>query len=174
MVFTKVLGKTCGFLGYVLQYACITHCTFEYIGDFVMVGLKVKLFLFFTKFNDILYFQCSGPSMEPTLESNNILLTEHITPRFQKLQKGDIVIAISPTNPRQNICKRIKGMPGDKVSGYLFKKSQVVPLGHVWLEGDNSSNSADSRVYGPVPQALIRSRVLCRVWPLDRISSLTN
>lgn len=117
---------------------------------------------------------CSGPSMEPTLESKNILLTEHISPRFQMLKKGDIVIAISPTNPEQNICKRIKGMPGDRVNGHLFKKSQVVPLGHVWLEGDNSNNSADSRIYGPVPQGLIRSRAICRVWPLERIQSLTN
>lgn len=110
--------------------------------------------------------------MEPTLESNNILLTEHISPRLQKLRRGDIIIAKSPSNPRQNICKRIKGLPGDKVRGNFPKRSQVVPRGHVWLEGDNSSNSADSRIYGPVPAGLIRSRVVCRVWPLDKITSL--
>lgn len=120
----------------------------------------------------LLSFQCSGPSMEPTLESNNILLTEHISPRLQKLRRGDIIIAKSPSNPRQNICKRIKGLPGDKVRGNFPKRSQVVPRGHVWLEGDNSSNSADSRIYGPVPAGLIRSRVVCRVWPLDKITSL--
>lgn len=112
--------------------------------------------------------------MEPTLESNNILFTEHITPRMQRLRRGDIVIAKSPANPRQNICKRIVGLPGDKVKGHFPKRSQYVPRGHVWLEGDNSSNSADSRVYGPVPQGLIRSRVVCRVWPFDKISSLTE
>ncbi|XP_068627586.1 mitochondrial inner membrane protease subunit 1 [Battus philenor] len=151
MTILKILGKTCGFLGYVIQYACVTHCTFEYIGDFVM---------------------CSGPSMEPTLESNNILLTEHISPRMRKLRRGDIVIAISPSNPRQNICKRIIGLPGDRVKGYF--RSQVVPRGHVWLEGDNSRNSSDSRFYGPIPQGLIRSRVMYRVWPLNKIQSLTE
>ncbi|XP_049888247.1 mitochondrial inner membrane protease subunit 1 isoform X1 [Pectinophora gossypiella] len=153
MGFIKFVGKTCGFMGYVVQYACVTHCTFEYIGDFVM---------------------CSGPSMEPTLESNNILLTEHISPRLQTLRRGDIVIARSPTNPKQNICKRIVGLPGDSIKSHFPRRAKIVPRGHVWLEGDNSGNSADSRVYGPVPQGLIRSRVVCRVWPLDKITSLTE
>ncbi|CAH3991916.1 unnamed protein product [Pieris brassicae] len=152
MGFTSILGKTLGFAGCALQYACFTHCTFEYVGDFVM---------------------CSGPSMEPTLETNNILFTEHITPRMQRLRRGDIIIAKCPTNPKQNICKRITGLPGDKVKGH-FMRSQYVPRGHVWLEGDNSSNSSDSRIYGAVPQGLIRSRVVCRVWPLDKISTLTQ
>lgn len=112
--------------------------------------------------------------MEPTLETNNILLTEHISPRFNRLRKGDIVIARSPSNPKQNICKRITALPGDKVKRNFPKQSQVVPRGHVWLEGDNSGNSSDSRIYGPVPKGLIRSRVVCRVWPLDKITSLTE
>ena len=53
--------------------------------------------------------------MEPTLYSNDILLTEHITPRFENIKKGDIVIAKSPSNPRLNVCKRVAGMPGDKI-----------------------------------------------------------
>ncbi|XP_049888248.1 mitochondrial inner membrane protease subunit 1 isoform X2 [Pectinophora gossypiella] len=112
--------------------------------------------------------------MEPTLESNNILLTEHISPRLQTLRRGDIVIARSPTNPKQNICKRIVGLPGDSIKSHFPRRAKIVPRGHVWLEGDNSGNSADSRVYGPVPQGLIRSRVVCRVWPLDKITSLTE
>lgn len=117
-------------------------------------------------------FQCSGPSMEPTLVTNNILVTEHLSPRFRRLQKGDIIIAKSPTNPKQNICKRITGLPGDRMRGHFTKKSQVVPIGYVWLEGDNASNSADSRIYGPVPQGLIRSRAIYRVWPLESIRAL--
>lgn len=49
-----------------------------------------------------------------------------------------------------------------------------VPRGHVWLEGDNRSNSADSRIYGPVPQGLICARALCRVWPPKEIKMLTH
>lgn len=38
-----------------------------------------------------------------------------------------------------------------------------VPTGHVWLQGDNVLNSTDSRDYGPVPMALVRGRVFCKV-----------
>lgn len=37
-----------------------------------------------------------------------------------------------------------------------------VPEGHVWLQGDNTLNSSDSRAYGPVPYALLRGRAFAR------------
>lgn len=41
----------------------------------------------------------------------------------------------------------------------------TVPVGHVWLAGDNMANSTDSRHYGPVPLGLVRGKVIARVWP---------
>jgi signal peptidase I len=35
---------------------------------------------------------------------------------------------------------------------------QKVPAGHVWLAGDHRDNSADSRVFGPVPVGRIKGR----------------
>lgn len=43
---------------------------------------------------------------------------------------------------------------------------EVVPDGHIWVEGDNSVNSADSRHYGPVSSALVVGKVWFRIWPL--------
>lgn len=108
--------------------------------------------------------------MEPTIKSDDILLTEHITAQMHKLRRGDIVIAKCPSNPSQNICKRIIGLPGDKIK-LGFASCKIVPVGHVWLEGDNLNNSSDSRDYGPVPQGLIRSRALCKIWPQKTLKS---
>ncbi len=136
--------------------------------------------------------------MEPTLRSNNILITERISTRLQRILRGDIIIAKNPNNPTQNICKRVIGLPGDRIitkssfhlnpfknsdssstvdstddnndkstANMLSSKIIVVPRGHVWLEGDNAENSSDSRFYGPIPQGLIRSRAMCRIWPIQ-------
>nr|CDI52276.1 related to IMP1-protease, mitochondrial [Melanopsichium pennsylvanicum 4] len=55
---------------------------------------------------------------------------------------------------------------------YIRSKGDVqyvtVPLGHVWLAGDNMGNSTDSRHYGPVPLGMVRGKVLARVWPSPR------
>lgn len=142
--------KAAGVLTYMVQCGCITHCALEYIGQFIM---------------------CTGSSMEPTIFSNDILVTERITPRFQRIKKDDIIIAKSPSDPKIYICKRVAGMPGDTVCVGI--SSQVVPRGHVWLEGDNHNNSTDSRIFGPVPQGLIHARALCRIWPPKDIKMLT-
>ena len=42
-------------------------------------------------------------------------------------------------------------------------RTMVVPSGHVWLEGDNPSNSSDSRSYGPVPLGLLQGRIMLAV-----------
>lgn len=34
----KFLSKSVGVFGMALQYGCIAHCTFEYLGDFVVVS----------------------------------------------------------------------------------------------------------------------------------------
>ncbi|KAH8396381.1 hypothetical protein KR222_009531 [Zaprionus bogoriensis] len=152
---------------YTIAYACITHCTFEYVGDFVL---------------------CKGPSMEPTLFSDNVLLTERLSKYWRKYQSGDIIIAVSPVNASQFICKRIVAVSGEKITTLkphpleaesaskppteMSMVTDYVPHGCVWIEGDNKGNSSDSRYYGPIPLGLIRSRVICRIWPLSELTGL--
>ncbi|XP_063602761.1 mitochondrial inner membrane protease subunit 1-like [Penaeus indicus] len=147
----RLLGRCLGVAGYMVQYGCIAHCTLEFVGDFVV---------------------CKGPSMEPTIFSEDVILTEHISPRFNRIQRGDVIIARSPTNPHHHICKRVTGIGGDKVkNGYRI---HIVPKGHVWLEGDNALNSTDSRTFGSVPAGLIRGRAVCRLWPLSDVGRLDS
>lgn len=34
----RLISKVLGFVGYTVQYGCIAHCMFQYIGEFVMVS----------------------------------------------------------------------------------------------------------------------------------------
>lgn len=151
--------------------------------------------------------------MEPTIQTNNILATERFSKRINNLERGDIIIAKNPMDPKMMICKRIVGVPGDKIhikprinlnpfgnsrsdvdenlldaispfadeiddfdkskhinnqdsSMRTFRSQTIyVPTGHVWIEGDNSENSIDSRTYGPIPIGLIQSRAFARLFP---------
>ncbi|GFE55416.1 mitochondrial membrane subunit 2 [Babesia ovis] len=66
---------------------------------------------------------------------------------------GDIVIALSPTNISRRICKRVLASSSERLGDSL------IPPGHVWLEGDNKSNSLDSRRYGAVSSHMIMGKV---------------
>lgn len=57
-------------------------------------------------------------------------------------------------------------------NSYKFK-DVVIPRGHVWVEGDNTSNSSDSRHYGPIPRGLILSRVVFRLFPFNSIGFIS-
>lgn len=96
------------------------------------------------------------------------------------LQHGDVIILHHPAK-EATICKRIIGMPGDVIvrtdggqsDGGGEKTNQwVVPPGHLWIEGDNTRNSLDSRSYGTVPASLVIGKVICRLWPLRDYVSL--
>lgn len=52
--------------------------------------------------------KCVGPSMLPTLNRDgDIVLLDKLTHRFRPLERGEIVIAKSVSNPRHTVCKRI-------------------------------------------------------------------
>jgi len=109
--------------------------------------------------------------MLPTLaNSGDWVLQESFSHRMNppRIARGDVIVAISPYDPSRSICKRVMGLPGDTVCVDPTKpvpEHIVVPKDHVWLMGDNYTNSRDSRVYGPVPMGLIRGRIVAKVWP---------
>ncbi|GAA5907936.1 endopeptidase catalytic subunit IMP1 [Sporobolomyces salmoneus] len=115
---------------------------------------------------------CTGASMYPTLpHSGTFVLHSSLSLRLSPLARGNLVTSISPLSPSHQVLKRVIGLPGDTVlvdpTGERGKVEEwcKVPEGHVWLAGDNTSNSTDSRDYGPVPIALIRGRVVAKIWP---------
>ena len=109
-----------------------------------------------------------GPSMIPTIRDGNlslagdVLLVDKLTPRFTGYRKQDVVITKSPMKLNSILCKRVIATAGEHaiVEGQKY----LVPEGHIWLEGDNKSQSFDSRDFGPVPINLVEGRVILKIW----------
>ena len=102
-------------------------------------------------------------------------------------------IGLSPPSTDEYI-KRVVALPGERVEAHDGKVlvdgqeliepylpagvttstffAVVVPPETLWVMGDNRSNSADSRVFGPVPQSTVVGRAFARVWPLSHTSFL--
>jgi signal peptidase I len=91
----------------------------------------------------------------------------------------------------EDLIKRVVGLPGDKLQGkdgqlwrngkkvvepYLagravtsdFPPVRVKP-GHYWVMGDNREDSADSRVFGQVPESTLVGRAVFTVWPVTHV-----
>ncbi|KAK2048912.1 LexA/Signal peptidase [Colletotrichum somersetense] len=114
----------------------------------------------------------SGPSMLPTFEvaGENLVADKHY--RYGRdVAVGDLVYYKIPIFPKSTGVKRVVGMPGDYVlfnSPDSQKDMMVqVPQGHCWLVGDNLEASRDSRMYGPVPLALIGGKVVAKASPFS-------
>lgn len=109
---------------------------------------------YFVNNNFLAISQCEGASMNPTFDSGTILVIDRLMLRKKQFNKGDVIVAIQPTNPKVQICKRVTNVEGETVHGIL------IPPNYVWLEGDNKNASFDSRSYGPIPNHLIKGRVI--------------
>ncbi len=90
--------------------------------------------------------------------------------------------------------KRVIALPGERVEGrdgavyvegrrlvepYLPPsativefQSTTVPLGQLWVMGDNRTNSSDSRSFGPIDADTVVGRATHRVWPPTRTAFL--
>eukprot|EP01023_Acetabularia_acetabulum_P051932 TRINITY_DN5750_c1_g1_i1.p1 TRINITY_DN5750_c1_g1~~TRINITY_DN5750_c1_g1_i1.p1 ORF type:complete len:282 (+),score=27.12 TRINITY_DN5750_c1_g1_i1:131-976(+) len=122
---------------------------------------------------------CVGPSMMPTFGTRMLAVVDHTSMWFGEIKVGDVILAWAPDNPRKLICKRVLGLGGDVINvppaHFLGEYQRVrIPPGRMWLQGDNFTNSTDSREYGPVPQALVCGKVIYKLWPLGAIGPVTS
>jgi len=147
------------------------------------------------------FFLCKvqQTSMETTLLPNQILLgkCQHFTKAT--IQRGAIVVFSGPPSEGNFLLiKRVIGLPGEQVtlkngqvyinnsptpleekyriSDTLTKKFNFedikVPLDSVFLMGDNSPVSIDSRTFGPVKLASIRANMFFSLYPIRKIGKL--
>lgn len=98
--------------------------------------------------------------------------------RGKGVEVGDIVSYRHVIEPWSSASKRVIGMPGDFVLRYTPETGDgtmiQVPQGHFYCAGDNQEHSRDSRMFGPIPLALIRGKVVASVWPPDKFGWMKN
>jgi signal peptidase I len=162
------------------------------IGGAIIIAVVVRTFILQT-------FWIPSPSMSPTLVENDRVLVNKLAYRFHDVNRGDVVVFERPPNEPpseiKDLIKRVVGLPGDIVATrdgavwingrrltepYLpggtpstgLDDGVKIPTGHVWVMGDNRTNSADSRVFGPLSERLVIGRAFARVWPPSRIGFL--
>ena len=116
--------------------------------------------------------QMAGPSMLPTLGTEGeLVIVDRLSIRRSSfnINRGELLVLLSPLDPQRFVCKRVLGLPGDIIcvdpTGEKAPSTEhvVIPKGHVWIIGDNASASRDSRTYGPVPMGLIQGKLKARV-----------
>ena len=107
--------------------------------------------------------------MMPTMETSGELVLESKLISKSNIQRGELITFVSPIHPGRMVCKRVIGLPGDIVcvdpKGLYVPATEhvVIPKGHLWVAGDNMDASRDSRVYGPIPLALVRGKLIAKV-----------
>lgn len=102
-------------------------------------------------------WEIEGPSMEPTLSDGDRVLVVLRAFRGGDPAPGEIVVVDGPDGIP--IVKRVTTAP----------PAAEVPVGSVWIRGDNPIDSTDSRQFGAIPRQQVRGRVVLRFWPPGRL-----
>lgn len=108
-----------------------------------------------------------GISMLPTISSfGDWVCISKWHRRGRGIAVGDLVSFKHPVNLGEYAVKRVVGMQGDFVLMNTPNKSEAmiqIPEGHCWVVGDNMEHSRDSRMFGPLPLALISGKVTAKI-----------
>jgi signal peptidase I len=173
-------------------------CLFE-----IVETLVLTLIIFFVIQTFVAQpYRVEQMSMEHTLEPDQYVLVDKLTPRFDDYSRGDVVVFDPPAawvegTTRTPFIKRVIGVAGDVimvkdgqvwvngtalVEPYLYDNqpttAQPEPAtwtigpGQLFVMGDHRAASADSRSFGPIQKSAVIGRAWLRYWPLSTFGIL--
>lgn len=162
----------------------------EFIKDaskYIMVIIFVLLFFIFVMGLQ----QVIGPSMNPTLNEGDIIITNKFIYRFKSIERNDVVVI---SQDEKYMIKRIVGLPGEKVeyqnndvliNGKAYKETftnsetedftiqdlgyDVIPEDMYLVLGDNREDSLDSRTFGLISKNQIIGKAWIKIWPISKM-----
>jgi len=135
-----------------------------------------------------------GYAMGTTLPNESYILANRLAYQKNDPQRGDIVIFSSPLNPKQDLIKRVIGLPGDAVSinqgqvsinGSLINEPYIsakatysgewnIPQGEYFVLGDNRPDSSDSHAWGFVPRGNIIAKAVWIYFPFSNFGKIVD
>jgi signal peptidase I len=164
------------------------------ITEVLIIGLSIFL-LTYVFAGQLL--RVTGDSMTPNFLDGEQLIAEKISIKFEKLQRGEIVIFKHPTNSSRLVIKRVVALPNETINlregkvyinGELLTENYLpesittspgktlaegidfkVPYDSYILMGDNRISSTDSREWGPIKSNFIVGKAMLIYYPLNKI-----
>ncbi|NJC97086.1 MAG: signal peptidase I [Anaerolineales bacterium] len=126
-----------------------------------------------------------GFSMNPTLQDGEYVLVSRMSYKFSEPQRGDIIVFSFPIDQRQDLIKRVIGLPGETVriqdnqvyindaplaEPYIaqdprYNGEWTVGEGQLFVLGDNRNDSKDSHQWGLLPVDNVIGKAILIYWP---------
>jgi signal peptidase I len=146
-------------------------------------------------------YRVDGPSMQPGLVTNDLVMVNMLAYDFGNPQRGDVIVFHPPSDPGTSYVKRVIGVPGDHISitanavivnGHTLKETYIssldpsapenasvlpnITLGpkQYFVMGDNRQNSTDSRFFGYVPRTNVIGKAEFVFWPLPVLHGIST
>lgn len=150
----------------------------------LLVALVIRTFV-------VQVYLVEGPSMEPTLHTNERVFVNKLIYRLRDPKPGEIIVLQDPNRPQRELIKRVIAVAGETieikkgtvyVDGQALKEPFIntaiksstdmqpltVPEKQVFVMGDNRGMSFDSRAIGPVTVNKIDGKAFFMFWPVDK------
>jgi signal peptidase I len=173
-------------------------CLFE-----IVETLVLTLIIFFVIQTFVAQpYRVEQVSMENTLQPDQYVLVDKLTPRFEPYSRGDIVVFQPPAGWSEGpentpFIKRVIGLPGDTIEvrdgavwvngtkldePYTYDlqpttaaqepATWIVPRGQLFVMGDHREASSDSRSFGTIEISNVIGRAWLRYWPISTFGIL--
>ena len=160
----------------------------------ILETLVISAVLFFLINTVSARIRVESVSMQETLNPGDFVFVNRLAYKWGEVGRGDVVVFDPPFESEEPYVKRVVGLSGEVVTienGKVYVNDALVqepyldayfhstgswevPVGEIFVMGDNRNNSSDSRSWGTVPVENIIGRALFVYWPFEQWGALVS